>query len=114
MEYDFGDDGEVSTGSGSLGIDVSKYQPSINWNSVKASGVDYVIIRCGYRGSSTGVLVEDPYFKSHIKGAKAAGLKVGVYFFTQSITVEEAVEEAEYVVELLDGMVLDYPVALDT
>lgn len=113
VEYDFGDDGEVSTGSGSLGIDVSKYQPSINWNSVKASGVDYVIIRCGYRGSSTGVLVEDPYFKSHIKGAKAAGLKVGVYFFTTALTESEAVEEASMCAYLCNGYSLDFPIFMD-
>lgn len=96
-----------------LGIDVSKYQPSINWSSVKAAGVDYVIIRCGYRGSDTGVLVEDPYFKSHIKGAKAAGLKVGVYFFTTALTEAEAVEEASMCAYLCQGYGLDYPIFMD-
>ncbi|NLG04782.1 MAG: hypothetical protein GX567_13275, partial [Clostridia bacterium] len=73
VKYNFASDGSLTKGSGTLGIDVSKYQPSINWASVKASGISYVIIRCGYRGSSTGVLIEDPYFRSHVKGAKAAG-----------------------------------------
>lgn len=113
VEYDFGESGTVSTGSGSLGIDVSKYQPSINWSAVKASGVEYVIIRCGYRGSSTGVLVEDPYFKSHIKGAKAAGLKVGVYFFTTALTEAEAVEEASMCAYLCNGYGLDFPIFMD-
>ena len=113
VEYDFGDSGSVSTGSGTLGIDVSKYQPSINWSAVKSSGVDYVIIRCGYRGSSTGVLVEDPYFKSHIKGAKAAGLKVGVYFFTTALTEAEAVEEASMCAYLCNGYGLDFPIFMD-
>lgn len=113
VEYDFGEGGTVSTGSGTLGIDVSKYQPSINWSSVKSSGVDYVIIRCGYRGSSTGVLVEDPYFKSHIKGAKAAGLKVGVYFFTTAVTEAEAVEEASMCAYLCNGYGLDFPIFMD-
>ena len=113
VEYDFGNEGSMSSGSGSLGIDVSKYQPSINWAAVKASGVDYAIIRCGYRGSSTGVLIEDPYFKSHIKGAKAAGLKVGVYFFTTALTEAEAVEEASMCAYLCNGYGLDFPIFMD-
>ena len=113
VEYDFGESGTLSTGSGSLGIDVSKYQPSINWAAVKSSGVDYVIIRCGYRGSSTGALIEDPYFKSHIKGAKAAGLKVGVYFFTTALTEAEAVEEASMCAYLCNGYGLDFPIFMD-
>lgn len=113
VEYDFGNEGNMSSGSGSLGIDVSKYQPSINWAAVKASGVDYAIIRCGYRGSSTGVLIEDPYFKSHIKGAKAAGLKVGVYFFTTALTEAEAVEEASMCAYLCNGYGLDFPIFMD-
>ena len=113
VEYDFGESGTVSAGSGSLGIDVSKYQPSINWAAVKSSGVDYVIIRCGYRGSSTGALIEDPYFKSHIKGAKAAGLKVGVYFFTTAVTEAEAVEEASMCAYLCNGYGLDFPIFMD-
>ena len=113
VKYHFATDGALSQGSGTLGIDVSKYQPSINWSSVKASGINYVIIRCGYRGSSTGVLVEDPYFKSHIKGAKAAGLKVGVYFFTTALSEAEAVEEASMVAYLCSGYGIDYPVFMD-
>lgn len=113
VKYHFATDGALSQGSGTLGIDVSKYQPSINWSSVKASGINYVIIRCGYRGSSTGVLVEDPYFKSHIKGAKAAGLKVGIYFFTTAVSEAEAVEEASMVAYLCNGYGIDYPVFMD-
>ncbi|MBO4904868.1 MAG: hypothetical protein J5367_06560, partial [Lachnospiraceae bacterium] len=110
VEYEFNSDGSLNTGSGVLGIDVSKYQPSINWSSVKASGVDFVIIRCGYRGASTGALIEDPYFKSHIKGAKAAGLKVGVYFFTTALTEAEAIEEASMCAYLCGGYGINYPV----
>ena len=113
VKYHFGTDGALAQGNGTLGIDVSKYQPSINWASVRASGVNYVIIRCGYRGSSTGVLVEDPYFKSHIKGAKAAGLKVGIYFFTTAVSEAEAVEEASMVAYLCKGYGIDYPVFMD-
>ena len=113
VKYNFASDGALSQGSGTLGIDVSKYQPSINWASVKASGISYVIIRCGYRGASTGALIEDPYFRSHIKGAKAAGLKVGVYFFTTAITEAEAVEEASMCAALCSGYGLNYPVFMD-
>ena len=113
VKYNFASDGSLTQGSGTLGIDVSKYQPSINWASVKASGISYVIIRCGYRGSSTGVLVEDPYFRSHIKGAKAAGLKVGVYFFTTAVTEAEAVEEASMCASLCSGYGINYPIFMD-
>ena len=113
VKYNFASDGSLTQGSGTLGIDVSKYQPNINWASVKASGISYVIIRCGYRGSSTGVLVEDPYFRSHIKGAKAAGLKVGVYFFTTAVTEAEAVEEASMCASLCSGYGINYPVFMD-
>ena len=113
VKYKFGEDGALATGSGTLGIDVSKYQPNINWASVKASGVNYAIIRCGYRGASTGVLIQDPYFTSHIKGAKAAGLKVGVYFFTTALTEAEAVEEASMCAALCAGYGINYPIFID-
>lgn len=97
-----------------LGIDVSKWNKTIDWEKVKESGVRFVIIRCGYRGSKTGVLVEDPYFRQNIQGAKDAGLKVGVYFFTQAINQAEAVEEASMVLSLTEGYELDYPIFIDT
>ncbi|MDR0963786.1 MAG: glycoside hydrolase family 25 protein, partial [Clostridium sp.] len=85
----------------------------IDWNAVKNSGISYVIIRCGYRGSSQGALIEDPRFKENIKGAIAAGLKVGVYFFTQAIDVNEAVLEASMVLDLIEPYRISYPVFLD-
>lgn len=97
-----------------LGIDVSKWNQNVDWNKVKEAGVQFVIIRCGYRGSKTGVLVEDPYFRQNIKEAKEAGLKVGVYFFTQAINQAEAVEEASMVLSLTEGYELDYPIFIDT
>ena len=112
-KYSFGSDGKLSSGSGVLGIDVSKWNGSIDWNAVKNSGISYVIIRCGYRGSSTGALIEDPKFRSNIQGAKAAGLKVGVYFFSQAVNEVEAVEEASMVINLVSGYGLNYPVFLD-
>jgi hypothetical protein len=77
-----------------MGIDVSYHQGSIDWAAVKASGVEYVIIRMGYRGYVSGTIVKDPMFDTYMKGAKAAGLRVGVYFFSQAITEQEAVDEA--------------------
>ncbi len=97
-----------------LGIDVSKWQKDIDWELVAAEGVDFAIIRCGYRGSSSGYLVEDPYFARNIKGATEAGIKVGVYFFTQAVTPVEAVEEASMVISLLGDYALDYPIFIDT
>lgn len=111
--YTFDSSGVLVTTSGNLGIDVSKWNGNIDWNAVKSSGVSYVIIRCGYRGSSTGALIEDPKFASNIKGATAAGLKVGVYFFTQAVNEVEAVEEASMVLSLIKNYKITYPVFLD-
>ena len=112
-KYNFASDGALITGSGTMGIDVSKWNGSIDWNAVKNSGVSYVIIRCGYRGSTTGAMIEDPVFKSNIKGASAAGLKVGVYFFSQAVNEVEAVEEASMTIGLIKNYSISYPVFLD-
>ena len=112
-KYNFASDGALVTGNGTLGIDVSKWNGSIDWNAVKNSGVSYVIIRCGYRGSSQGKLIVDPKFEANIKGASAAGLKVGVYFFTQAINNSEAVDEASFVLELVKNYKISYPIFLD-
>ena len=97
------------------GVDVSKWQYDINWKKVAAAGVDYAIIRLGYRGSATeGNCAMDPYFKQNIKGALDAGLQVGVYYFTQAITVEEAIEEANIVIDALKGYNVTFPVVYDT
>lgn len=115
IKYHFTSDGILAmNNNGVLGIDVSKWNGSIDWNAVKNSGINFVIIRCGYRGSSTGVLVEDPTFRRNIQGASAAGLKVGVYFFTQAINEVEAVEEASMVLSLIKGYSISYPVFIDT
>lgn len=112
MKYTFNSDGSLKV-NGVMGIDVSKHNGNIDWNAVKNSGVDYVVIRCGYRGSATGVLVEDPKFKSNIQGATAAGLKVGVYFFSQAVNEVEAVEEASMTISLIRNYKITYPVFLD-
>ena len=99
---------------GNIGIDVSKYQTGINWKKVKNAGIDFVMIRCGYRGYGSGVLVEDPMFASHISGAKAAGLRVGVYFFSQAVNEAEAVEEASMAVTLARKYGINMPIAIDS
>ena len=97
------------------GIDVSKWQYDVNWKKVKAAGVDYALIRLGYRGTaSEGNCVIDPYFEQNIKGALEAGLQVGVYYFTQAITEEEAMEEANIVIDALKGYNITFPVVYDT
>ena len=111
IQYTFSSEG---VRSGTIGIDVSKFQPSVNWKKVKNAGINFVIIRCGYRGYGTGVLVEDPYFASHITGAKAAGLRVGIYFFSQAITEAEAVEEASMAVKLAKQYGINMPIAIDS
>lgn len=95
------------------GIDVSRYQGEINWNKVAADGVSYAFIRAGYRGSSEGKLVEDEYFEDNIKGAMDNGIDVGIYFYTQAVTEEEAIEEAEFVLNLIEGYDVAYPVVFD-
>lgn len=96
-----------------LGIDVSVYQQDIDWEKVAADGVEFAIIRCGYRGSTKGGLIEDSKFAQNIEGATNAGIKVGVYFFTQAINEIEAVEEASMVATLCKDYRLDYPVFID-
>lgn len=112
-KYNFGSDGALIKGSGTMGIDVSKHNGNIDWNAVKNSGVSYVIIRCGYRGYTQGSLVIDPKFHDNIKGATAAGLKVGVYFFSQAVDEVEAVQEASFVLDAVKGYKISYPVFLD-
>lgn len=113
VSYIFGTDGSLAKSEAVLGIDVSTWQPSVDWAKVKASGVEYVIIRCGFRGYGSGKIVKDDCFDSHIRGAKAAGLKVGVYFFSQAINTTEAVEEASAVIEMVKGYSIDYPLVID-
>lgn len=96
------------------GIDVSKWNQTIDWEAVKADGVEFAIIRCGYRGSSSGSLIIDPTYEQNIKGAIEAGIPVGVYFFTQAVNEVEAVEEASMVINLIREYDVDYPVFLDS
>jgi GH25 family lysozyme M1 (1,4-beta-N-acetylmuramidase) len=105
--------GSDETVSGELGIDVSRFQGEIDWEKVAAAGVKYAIIRAGLRGSTEGGLLEDDYFEANIEGAIANGIDVGVYFYSQAISVEEAEEEAQFVLDLIEPYNITYPVVLD-
>ena len=110
-KYFFEADGVLSS---KVGIDVSKWNGNIDWLAVKAAGVDYVMIRVGYRGyGKAGNIVLDECFKQNILGAHAAGLDCGVYFYTQAITAAEAREEATFVLAAIEGFPLTYPIAYD-
>ena len=105
---------QKSTANSRVGIDVSKWNGDIDWDRVKNAGVEFAIIRAGYRGSTTGGLVEDSCFAANMRGAAASGMPVGVYFFTQAVNEVEAVEEASAVLELIREYELEYPVFIDT
>lgn len=96
-----------------LGMDVSYYQDKIDWQAAAADGIEFAIIRLGYRGYGSGAIVEDERFEENFQGATQAGVDLGVYFFSQAVTVQEAQEEADFVLRLLDGRELQYPVVFD-
>ena len=95
------------------GIDVSVYQGDIDWEAVAQPGVEFAIIRLGYRGYSQGAIQLDRNFEQNMRGALEAGLDVGVYFFSQATTVLEAEEEADFVLENLRGYPITFPVVFD-
>ncbi len=95
------------------GVDISKQQDSVDFARVKKAGIDFVMLRAGVRGYGTGQLLLDENFKENLEQAQEAGLDVGVYFFSQAITVNEAVEEARMVLDNLGGYQITYPVAYD-
>ena len=96
------------------GIDVSKYNGDINWDKAKKDGVDFVIVRVGYRGyGKSGTLCTDPNYKANIEGALAAGIKVGVYYFTEALTTDEAREEAKFCISKIKDYNITLPVAID-
>ena len=107
--------GEITLTSGNAvkGIDVSEWNGEIDWQQVKDSGVEYVIIRVGGRGTEEGTLYGDGSAQTYYEGATAAGLKVGAYFFSQSITVEEAVEEAKFVLDAVKDWDVQMPLVYD-
>ena len=95
------------------GVDVSTYQQEIDWEAVADDGIDFAILRLGYRGYTEGGLFPDQTFQTNLRGALDAGLDVGVYFFSQAITPQEAEEEADYILSVLNGAPLAYPIAFD-
>ena len=99
------------TGQQSMGIDVSKHQGNIDWAKVKASGVEFAMVRVGYRAKSTGQLYEDPTARYNLQEAQAAGIRLGAYFFSSAVTEEEAREEARFTTDLIAKYKITYPVA---
>lgn len=95
------------------GIDVSEHQGYINWDAVAADGISFAFVRVGNRGLSTGAISQDDYFEYNAKAADQAGIKVGAYFYSQAMTEDEAREEADFVIERLQGHNITYPVAYD-
>ena len=106
----FRENGEVRS---QLGVDVSDHQGSIDWSAVASDGVDFAFVRVGNRGYTEGALYADTRYAENIDNATSAGLDVGAYFFSQAVSVEEAREEAEFVLRLLAGRYLALPVAYD-
>ena len=110
LQYYFDGNGKLSS---CTMIDVSTYNRDIDWNAVKAAGVDYAIIRVGYRGYGTARLVQDRRFEQNMRGAINAGIRVGAYIVTQAVNTEEAVEEASFIVEKCRGYNVTLPLAID-
>lgn len=103
-------DGEVIS---KKGVDVSRYQEKIDWKKVAGDGVEYAFIRLGIRGATEGKLILDEAYEDNMEGALENGIDTGVYFFTQALNKEEAVEEAEFVLEHLEDYDVSYPIVLD-
>lgn len=109
-EFQYVENGQVISYKG---IDVSRFQGEIDWEQVKTDGVEFAFIRVGNRGYGSGKIVDDEQFEANIKGANAAGIKAGVYFFSQAVTEEEVLEEAHYVLEKIAPYRIDCPVVFD-
>lgn len=106
-------DGAVTCDGAIQGIDAASHQGEIDWEAVRNAGIEFAILQIGYRGYTQGGLNEDERFEENYAGAKAAGLLVGVYFYAQAVSEQEALAEAEFVLKLLDGRALDLPVFYD-
>lgn len=96
-----------------LGIDVSRYQGEIDWQQVRAAGIEFVFVRVGYRSAKDGSLNEDIRARENLRGAKEAGLKIGAYFFSQAVSAEEAREEAEFALSIVKDYEIDLPLVYD-
>ena len=100
--------------TGKVAIDVSEYQYDIDWEKVKAAGVEVAVVRAGFRGYSNGKLVKDENFDANMQGAQAVGIETAVYFFSEAINREEGEEEARFVLEMLKGYNITQPIIIDT
>ncbi len=109
-EYQYLQEGEVVSYKG---IDVSRHQGTIDWNMVAQDGVEFAFIRVGYRGYGSGKMMEDEFFEENIKGALQAGIKVGVYFYSQAVSREEVLEEAQFVLDKIAPYKIECPVVFD-
>ncbi len=109
LEY-VGDDPSIHV---KKGIDVSRFQGSIDWEKVAAAGVDFAIIRAGLRGTTEGKLLEDDYFVDNVEGATENGIDVGVYFYSQAVNEEEAKDEVQLILDLIEPYEIKYPVVID-
>lgn len=105
---------ENGTITSTVGIDVSKYQGTIDWAQVKASGVDFAFVRVGLRGYGNGALVLDDTFDYNVSEALKQDLSVGVYFYSQAVSYEEGVEEAQFVLQQVKAYNINLPIVLDT
>lgn len=124
-KHNYSDDGIIINDDGSFsyekedktmakkGVDISRYQGDVQWDKVKEAGIDFAIIRCGIRGYESGEIVVDEGFWDNAVSASQQGIEIGVYFFSQAITKQEAVEEADVVIESLSGNEIAYPVVYD-
>jgi GH25 family lysozyme M1 (1,4-beta-N-acetylmuramidase) len=102
-----------TAGEAMLGVDVSAHQGEIDWRAVADSGMEFAMVRIGYRGYTSGGIYGDEYAHTNLTGAKEAGLKVGAYFYSQALNPTEAALEAAYCISLLDGYEIDMPVVFD-
>ena len=102
-----------ASGGTMRGIDVSAYQGVIDWNKVRQSGISFAIIRCGFRAYGSGQLSYDSYFDQNVRGAQAAGIKVGAYFYSAAVNVAEAREEANFALSKIRGYSMQLPVFID-
>lgn len=108
--YYFNQRGEKAS---QLGVDVSCFNGTVNYASVKAQGIDFVLVRVGGRGWESGLVYEDSMALDHLRSARAAGLKIGAYFYSAAANAEEAVQEASVVIDCLGGMSLEMPIFID-
>ena len=114
-DFSYTEDGYLTCLSGESipGIDVSSHQGTIDWPAVKAAGIEFAFIRVGYRGYDSGTIHADELALTNLQQAKAAGLQIGAYFFSQALNEAEAIEEAKFALAVLDGVELDLPLVYD-